>query len=240
MRAVFVATAVVLLTIVHGLSVIVLGLLGARARPHAYRVARAWARAIVRLSGIALTVEGGENVASGTCYMVVANHRSLLDIPVLMAGMPMPLRFATKKALFAIPIFGQGIRALGMVPIDRHNSTRAMSSIREAVRHRIAGASFLFFPEGTRSRTDQLLPFKRGAAVTAIEADLDVLPVAILGTEHVLPADTMRLRPGPVRLRIGYPIGADSVAFAGREELTLETRRAIQELLMPALVGADS
>lgn len=179
----------------------------------------AWARVLAFLIPMAVRVEGAQHLEPGRSYVVVANHRSQIDILVLYGWLGLDFRWVMKAELRRVPVIGYACERIGHVYVDRANPEAARRSI-EAAKLRIrGGTSILFFPEGTRSRTGALQAFKTGAFRLAQDLGLPVLPVALLGTREVLPPGSFDLRPGRAVLRIlppldAAPFGADARAFA--------------------------
>ncbi|MET0328161.1 MAG: lysophospholipid acyltransferase family protein, partial [Luteimonas sp.] len=145
-----------------------------------------WAPGLVRPAG-GLTVEGADAVDWSRPYMVVANHESLLDICVLFMAVPVPLRFLLKDEMRRVPFLAAYARATGMLFISREDR-RAGPLLRRQVAGLLgAGHSLCLFPEGTRSRDGRMAEFKSGSFQAAIDAGVDVLPIALHGTGKVLP-----------------------------------------------------
>lgn len=192
------------------------------------RIARFWARSLFVLAGIRIVRPETPAFPQGGPYMIMANHRSYLDPPLLIAETPYFLRFLTKRELFFVPIFGWALYTMGQIPIDRARKERAIASLMRARRLlKVPGISILAFPEGTRSRSDELLPFKKGAFVFAIENKLPILPVWIAGTRPLLPKGSWRIRKGTVAYVVGEPIPTSNHSYETREELMEEVRRQL-------------
>jgi 1-acyl-sn-glycerol-3-phosphate acyltransferase len=198
------------------------------------RLAR-WARAVIRNARIDLSVLGGENRRPGETYLVMSNHQSLYDIPVLFQVVGPNVRMIAKRELFHVPIFGGALKAAGFVAIDRRNRNEAIRDLDRA-RSVLAGGTHVWIaPEGTRSRTGELLPFKKGAFYLAFEAGLPILPVTLSGTRDALPAKGLRSTPGAkVRVTIHPhldPRTSAARARPGRQALMNEVRRMIESAL---------
>jgi 1-acyl-sn-glycerol-3-phosphate acyltransferase len=147
-----------------------------------------WSRKVVENARIALDVRGREHLEPGHTYLVMSNHQSLYDIPVLFHVIGPNVRMITKKELFAIPIFGGALAAAGFVSIDRSDRAHAIQSLQRARELLASGTHVWISPEGTRSQDGKLLPFKKGAFYLAFEALLPILPVTLRGTRDVLAA----------------------------------------------------
>jgi 1-acyl-sn-glycerol-3-phosphate acyltransferase len=188
---------------------------------------RTWARWVLAVSGVQVSVHGGENLDARQSYVFCANHLSFLDPPLLLAALPVPVRFVAKKSLFAIPLFGWAMRRSGEVPIDREHAraaARAVSTATEALRR---GRSLAVFPEGSRSRDGELQPFLRGAVRMAVQAQAPVVPVAIRGSREALRPGSLYIRGGPICVRIGRPIPTANLSSTEREHLAEQVRRAV-------------
>ncbi len=167
---------------------------------------RIWARGVLRICGIRLTVSGTEHITPGTCYVYVSNHASLFDIPVVAGGIPDRVRIIYKKELERIPIFGWALKAGAYIAINRQRSIEAMQALDEAAERIRTGTSVILYAEGTRTLTGALQPFKRGAFNLALRAGVPVVPLTINGTFHILPKHSISVRPGTVHLILDPPI----------------------------------
>lgn len=187
-----------------------------------------WARILLALTGVRVTVTGGENVPRQGPVLFVANHRGAFDIPALQHAIPREFKWVAKKSLFSIPALGWSMTLAGFIPIDRQNAQAAYSSMEAAVERIKNGACVLIFPEGTRNSTDEpLLPFKRGSFLLAVKSGVPVVPVAIDGTRDILRKGGFMINPAPVRVRIGMPIDS---AGANEKMLREKARAAIEGL----------
>jgi 1-acyl-sn-glycerol-3-phosphate acyltransferase len=240
-RAVLYLVALVIGTVWYGSTVIVASWFR---RPHRrngvyQRAARGWARLLLRAAGVTVTVEGTEHLSPTEAQVVVSNHQSWFDILALFYVLPVELRFVAKKELFAIPFFGSTLRALGHVRLDRRNLKQAITAYAVAARY-IAEQrlSVLVFPEGTRSRTGALQPFKTGPFVLAIQSGAPVVPAYVAGTFGILPKGSIRVRPHPVHVAVGPPIPTAGLAIEEREALRERAREAVAALRAKGVDGA--
>jgi 1-acyl-sn-glycerol-3-phosphate acyltransferase len=177
-----------------------------------------WAERVVLNSRMEIEVRGREHLASGRAYLVMSNHQSLYDVPVLFAALGSNLRMITKKELFRVPIFGKAMEHGGFISIDRSDRARAVESLAVAKRKVAEGTHVWIAPEGTRSKTGALLPFKKGGFNLALEALLPILPVTLQGTRDVLLAKGLRSQPGArVVVTIHAPIDPTPYANEGRD-----------------------
>ena len=174
---------------------------------HAYHgVGRCWSKGLVIICGIDLVVRGKESIPSDAHYIYVSNHASLLDIPVLTAGIPDQIRIVYKKELEKIPLLGWGLKWGSYIGINRGNSVEARKSLDEAIEKIRKGASVLLYAEGTRTVDGRLQPFKRGAFNLAVEAGVPVVPVTLNGTYRLLPKRSLAIHPGHAEIILGEPI----------------------------------
>ena len=138
--------------------------------------------------------------------MVVANHQSMVDIPVIHGYIGLHIKWVMKQELRKIPVFGIACHYLGCIFVDRSHHQAAIDSIQKARKRISSKASVLFFAEGTRSRNGRVQPFKKGAFVFARETGLPVLPITIKRSWEVLPPDSLDLVPGPVEIIVHRPV----------------------------------
>jgi 1-acyl-sn-glycerol-3-phosphate acyltransferase len=195
-----------------------------------HRVARAWARMLLRIAGARVRIEGLERLAPGSSYVIVSNHLSFMDIPTILAHMPVEIRFLAKRSLFKAPFIGYHLRRAGHLPVEREDvraSLRTMAEAAQMIRSR--GISVLIFPEGGRS-PHEMREFREGAAYIAIKAGAPIVPVGLDGTRQILPMGSIHMRPGEVVLRIGQPIETDGLKIHDRRALTDELQRRVTEL----------
>jgi 1-acyl-sn-glycerol-3-phosphate acyltransferase len=188
------------------------------------------ARLALALAGIRYRESGREHVP-GTAVVFCANHESNIDPPVLFEALHRRLHFLYKAELHKIPIMGTVFDVGGFVPIERHDRESAMRSIAIGAESLRAGNSFLIFPEGTRSRTGDLLPFKKGGFIMAIGAQVPVVPVAISGGREAMRKGSPIVRPVRVSVRIGKPIPTTGLTLDDRDELIGKVRADVQRLL---------
>lgn len=182
-------------------------------------VVRWWARVWLLTSGTELEITGGEHVSENSSYVVVANHLSTLDIMACLIAVPLPIRFLAKKELFRIPILAQGMRAIGIIEVDRSGHAAIHASVNRQADELIAKKrSLIIYPEGTRPRNGVMRPFKKGAFTMAIAAGLQVLPVAIHGSYEAARPGRPWFNGGRIQVVIDPPIPTRDLsrADAGR------------------------
>ncbi len=194
------------------------------------RGSRLWARIILLAAGVRLKVEGAEQVPRDGPVVFMSNHESWLDIPVLLASIPVQVRFLAKKSLFSIPFFGWAIASMGFIAVDRKNRREAIKSFEQAAQRIRAGRSVLVFPEETRTPDGRLLPFQRGGFLIAIKAGLPIVPVGLEGARRCLPKYSYLLRPGTITVRFGSPIPTEGVGVTAKDNLMEAVRTAMLRL----------
>ena len=197
-------------------------------------VIRLYSKSLLRAAGVRHRVIGLENIPGGTCVFV-CNHQSHFDAPLLFLSLPKHARFVAKAELFKIPIFGHALKATGMIRVERNASEKDRQTLNEsvsAVRERV---SVIFFPEGTRSEDGTLKPFKKGAALLAIQAGVPVVPIAVAGTKEILPKGAKWLHGGQrAVLMVGEAIPTTGLKLEDREALTEKMQLEIGKLLAKA------
>lgn len=205
------------------------------------RVARAWARALLAVSGVRVHVEGLNRIDASASYVFVANHLSYMDTPVALAHIPAQFRFLAKRGLFRIPFLGTHLSRAGHIPVPREDPRAAVKTLQAAADalHR-KKISMLIFPEGGRSHDGILQPFKEGGSYIAIRAGVPVVPLVIIGTREILPLGSGVVLPGKVTLRILPPIDTSDMTLKERGTLTQRLRELIQNELEPANESAAS
>ena len=182
------------------------------------------------LAGIRYRVWGRERVPD-TAVVFCSNHESNVDPAVLFEALHPQLHVLYKAELHRFPIMGTVFDVGGFVPIDRGDRDKAMASIAKGAETLRAGHSFLIFPEGTRSRTGHLLPFKKGGFIMAIQAQAPIVPVAIQGGRAAMKKGSAFVRPVRVSVRIGTPIPTAGLTLDDRDVLIETVRREVERLL---------
>lgn len=187
-----------------------------------------WARLNSFMTPMRVKVSGRDNIDPKQSYVIVSNHMSQYDIFVLYGWIGIDFKWVMKASLIKVPFLGPACDKLEHIFIDRSNTQAAVKSINQAKQRIVNGTSVIFFPEGTRSKTGQMLPFKKGAFKFAIDLDLPLLPVSIIGTDKVLPTGSINLLPGEAELKIHRPIPVGDYNDKNLEQLMQEARRVIQ------------
>lgn len=191
-------------------------------------VMRGFTYIVLKVAGVKKEVFGLENIQPGQAYIVVANHQSHMDIPVLVNSLPLELRIISKKELFKIPFFGWGMKGAGILSVDRSNRRKAIETLKKAEQIVVEkNLSILAFPEGTRSNDGKLQPFKKGPFVLAINTGLPILPVSVSGTRRILPKNSLKFRSGKVRVVIHPPIFTREITLEERHQLVEQAEKVV-------------
>ena len=191
---------------------------------------RFWGCLIFYLAGIDL-IDPDRPLPGKGPYLLMANHQSNLDPPLLIWQVKLKVRFVSKIELLFLPFLGFAMWVTGYIFINRKNREKAIKSLTKAGEKIRKGTSVIIFPEGTRSRDlKQLLPFKKGGFMLAIQSGVPILPIGIAGTGGCLPKGSLKIRPGKVSYAIGKPIPTTGLTAADRDRLIDEVRNAIESL----------
>lgn len=229
-RTVWVAINLVASTVPLSLVVMIAALLGVRGGLYD-DMARLWCRWVLWASGVRVRLEGYQNVREDRPQIVASNHESWYDVFALAANMPGRFKFVAKKELANIPFFGWGWRAAGHISIDRSDTQSAIRSLEKAGETmRREHAKVVIFPEGTRSPSGVLLPFKKGAFMLALQTGVELVPVGVSGGRTILRKGDWRIHAGEVVLRFGEPISTAGFTLDTREELVALVREKIEAL----------
>lgn len=196
------------------------GALGRLERDTVDRRLRSWGAAVLGIVDVKLDIRGRDAVDWSKAYVIMSNHQSLLDIPVLTVVVPGSLRFVAKKELFRVPVWGQAMRAARIVSIDRQNRRSAIDSLRDAADILRSGIHIWIAPEGTRSLTGSIGPLKKGGFMLALDTGTPILPMTISGTRHIRrPHEKTIIKGVHVDVVFGQPI---SVEGRTRDDLLAE------------------
>ncbi|WP_437539535.1 lysophospholipid acyltransferase family protein [Sorangium sp. So ce726] len=201
------------------------------------RLSVVWARGALWLVGVRVEAEGVLHVRPGERYVITANHQSALDILALLVVLQgrTPMRFLAKRALFHVPVLGWGMRLYGHTPVDRRRARGALADLGEARRNVMQRWSTVFFPEGTRSATGRLLPFRLGAFRTASAAGARILPVTLDGAGALQPKGRYAAAPGVVRVVVHPPLDPPGASPEALHAAMEACRSAVASALPEAL-----
>ena len=184
------------------------------------KACRRWAQNILWAAKVRVDLEGVENLRTDEPQIIVSNHQSWFDVFALAAHLPVRYRFVAKRELGEVPIFGKAWKACGHVSVDRGNREAAIESLDQAWREiNDEKLTMVLFPEGTRSPDGRLKKFKKGAFVLAVQGQVPLVPVAVVGSRAVMRKGSMRVRSGSITLRIGTPIPTKGSTIRDRNRL---------------------
>jgi 1-acyl-sn-glycerol-3-phosphate acyltransferase len=220
--------AIFFITLWWGMLCIVLMLVSRRGWP-ADVLGPIWSRWILKACGIAVEVEGLEKIDRKGSYVLISNHLSNFDIFVILAALPLTIRFVAKKELLRVPIFGQALALSNHIVIDRSNPEQAIARINTRVAERTTGSfCILFFAEGTRSPDGKVHPFKKGGVTLAIRTRLPIVPMSISGTRKFLPKGHAIIHPrGRVKIVLDVPLETRSCRLEDRDALNQRVREIV-------------
>jgi 1-acyl-sn-glycerol-3-phosphate acyltransferase len=216
-------------TVVLGIISIPVSLFGDKGRIlHGF--ARFWSRLIMRTISSPTRVTGMEAIDTSKPYVYAVNHASALDIPVLYVYLPFEFRIAFKKELLAYPIVGWHLKRSGQICVDQQNPARSIGSIRAALKSLKSGMPLVIFPEGGRTPDGEIKPFLPGALFLAIKAQVDIVPVALVGTFDLLPMNTYHIKCRPLEMRVGQPIPTSEYTVRNMDALSDRVHKAVEDL----------
>lgn len=171
-----------------------------------FRLAVPAARFGLWAAGVRIRVVGRERLDPAQNYLFMPNHCSNVDPPVVAAALRRDTRMLAKASLFRIPLFGQALRFAGFVPVERERREAAIAAVEKAAEGLRRGLDFVVFPEGTRSRDDELLPLKKGPFFMALAGGVPVVPIRLTGSRRVMPRGGTVIRSGEIGVEIREPI----------------------------------
>lgn len=190
----------------------------------------AWSWLIMKTILSPVTVTGMERIDTTKPHVYASNHASALDIPVLYVNLPFRFRIAFKKELLSYPVVGWQLKRSGQICIDQQNPSRSIGSIRSALKGLKAGIPLVIFPEGGRTPDGEIKPFLPGAFFLAIKAQVDIVPVALVGTYELLPMDTYHIKCRPLEMRVGEAISTAGLTMRDMEALSAKVQAALEAL----------
>lgn len=192
--------------------------------------AKAWSWLIMKTLFSPVKVSGLEKIDTSRPHVYAVNHASALDIPLLYVYLPFQFRIAFKKELLSYPIVGWHLKRSGQICIDQQNPSHSISSIRAALKGLQQGLPLVIFPEGGRTSDGHIKPFLQGAFFLAIKAQVDIVPVALVGTYELLPMDTYHIKCRPLEMRIGEPISTSGLKMRDMDAVSARVQKAVEEL----------
>lgn len=218
-------------TIFFGFTSILASLLGDRERIlHSF--ARAWSWMIMKTIFSPVKVIGLDKIDTSRTHVYAVNHASALDIPVLYVYLPFQFRIAFKKELLSYPIVGWHLKRSGQICIDQQNPAASIGSIRSALKGLKAGMPLVIYPEGGRTPDGQIKPFLPGAFFLAIKAQVDIVPIALVGTFELLPMNTYHIKSRPLEMRVGDPIPTAGLSGHDMQALSAKVQKAVMDLFV--------
>lgn len=231
-RTIFAAIVCILATTIGATGAVIARLFGVEDKlggifDHTPRV---WSRITLWASGVRVVVHNPERMSGGEPRIYMSNHLSWFDVPTLAGVLPR-YKFVAKAELFKVPVFGQAIRAIGMVPLDRQNRKAAFAAYDIAVEKIREGNSVVVFPEGMRGYDYPIRPFKKGPFVLAIAAGVPIVPVLVHGTHEVFAKGTLLVRSGQVDVHLLEPVATAGLDYSAREELAETVRSRLVDAL---------
>ncbi|MES2504928.1 MAG: lysophospholipid acyltransferase family protein [Myxococcota bacterium] len=189
---------------------------------------KSFSHRMLAMSRTKLETRGLGHVSAGQSYVFMSNHQSVMDIPAILAAAPGSVRMVAKEGLFKVPFFGRAMLAAGFMPINRRSLEKAKQQLEHAKGSLQNGVSVWISPEGTRSKTSELLPFKKGGFHVALSLGVPIVPVWIEGAGAVIPAHSYRIcTDKTICVTFGKPIETRGLTSEDLPELILKTRQAI-------------
>lgn len=230
-RSVWVALNLAFATLFFGFIAIVGSLLHVRGRLY-FWATQQWSRAVLWASAVPVVTHGLDRIDWRCPQVLVSNHVSFYDVFALAAILPAPYAFVAKKELERIPFFGMAWKAAGHISVDRSDRAAAIQSLRRAGESiREQRSTVIIFPEGTRSPTGRLLPFKKGAFMLAMEAGVPVVPVIVRGSAEIQRPGSFYVHPGVIQVDFGEPLDPADYKEGGAESLTSAVRARMEAML---------
>jgi 1-acyl-sn-glycerol-3-phosphate acyltransferase len=216
-------------TLVMGPSALVAGLFN-RDGSVMHWFARAWSWLIMKTILSPVKVTGLDKIDASKPHVYAVNHASALDIPVLYVNLPFQFRIVFKKELLSYPVIGWHLKRSGQICIDQQKPTNSIGSIRAALKGLQSGMPLVIFPEGGRTPDGEIKPFLPGAFFLAIKAQVDIVPVALVGTFELLPMDTYHIKCRPLEMRVGKPISTAGLTMRDLEAVSSRVQVALENL----------
>jgi len=191
---------------------------------------RSWSWLIMKTIFSPVKVAGLDKIDTSKPHVYAVNHASALDIPVLYVNLPFQFRIVFKKELLSYPIVGWQLKRSGQVCIDQQKPTNSIAAIRSAVKSLKGGMPLVIYPEGGRTPDGEIKPFLPGAFFLAIKAQVDIVPVALVGTYELLPMNTYHIKCRPLEMRVGEPISTAGLTMRDLEAVSARVHKAIEDL----------
>jgi 1-acyl-sn-glycerol-3-phosphate acyltransferase len=216
-------------TLVLGLAALPGGLFDRTGR-RLHWFSRAWSWLIMKTIFSPVKVTDLDRIDTSKPHVYAVNHASALDIPVLYVYLPFQFRIVFKKELLSYPVVGWQLKRSGQVCIDQQKPTNSIAAIRSAVKSLKAGMPLVIYPEGGRTPDGEIKPFLPGAFFLALKAQVDIVPIALVGTYELLPMNTYHIKCRPLEMRVGEPISTAGLTMRDMEAVSAKVRKAMEEL----------
>lgn len=184
-----------------------------------HQIARLWGKIALWANGVKVSVEGLQNVPGQGPYIFMSNHQGSYDIFAILGHLPFQFKWLAKKEIFSIPILGWAMKATGYISIDRQGTRETVEAMRSAAEKIHDGMSVVIFPEGSRSPDGSVKPFKKGGFTLAIKSKVPIVPVAIIGSDAIIPKGKLTVHPGSISIRIDRPVETKGCSMKSREAL---------------------
>ena len=225
LRTILTILTAIVVTFFLGTIVILAALVGVKDKPGGVydKIPRWWSASVLWAAGIKIRMHGWENAGGGEPRIFASNHVSWFDVPALAKMLPR-YKFVAKAELFKVPIFGAGMRAVGMIEIQRENRKAAFGAYEVAAERIKHGSSVVVFPEGTRGHDYPLRPFKKGPFVLAIAAGVPIVPIIVHGTIEIMRKGSLWAHPGTIDIHLLEPVSTSGVDYDHREALMVKVR----------------
>ena len=222
-----------LLSILSLLLYFLFGLLGLKTLQDKflYWFSSAWARQMIGIAGGKVEISGLENLPEGGGLLFVSNHQGAFDIPLLIGYVPGPKGFIAKREISRLPIVGIWMKVLRCIILDRKNPRQSVRAIERGIRDLQMGRSLVVFPEGTRSQSGMMNPFKKGSFKLATRSGAAIVPLTIDGSYRLKEGNHGRITPGKVHLHIHPPIRPQDLNAAEKSALDEKVQRIIASKL---------
>jgi len=192
------------------------------------RILRVWACTILSVAGVRVDVHGAHKLEPGRAYVIISNHRSVFDLVCPYVALPAPIRFLAKRELLSIPLFGSILRSLRTIQVDRSSADHASINTESGNLLR-AGYSLVVFAEGTRVKSTDTKPFKKGGFVIAQQNNVPILPITMIGTSDIVQPHGRIVHRANVTVVIGDPIPAASLMTRDLGDLVSYTERIVRD-----------
>jgi 1-acyl-sn-glycerol-3-phosphate acyltransferase len=200
---------------------------------------RAWSWLIMKTICSPMKVIGLDKIDTSKPHVYAVNHSSAMDIPAMYVYLPFQFRIVFKKELLVYPVVGWQLKRSGQVCIDQQKPTNSIAAIRSAVKSLKAGMPLVIYPEGGRTPDGEIKPFMPGAFFLALKAQVDIVPIALVGMYELLPMDTYHIKCRPLEMRVGEPISTTGLTMRDLDALSAKVQKALEDLYYaPAILSS--